>query len=826
LKQISKRISIIFKILIFSSLFSPLSSIHAQLQPATSTSIRQALNKLNVLGTVLYIAAHPDDENTSVLAYMAQGKLVRTAYLSLTRGDGGQNLLGSEKGALLGVIRTQELLSARRIDGGGQFFSRAIDFGYSKTADETLRNWDRQLILSDIVRVIRKFKPDIILTRFSETRGGHGHHIASAILTKEAFFAAADRTQFPEQLEELDTWQTKRVFWNTWSPSTKALSIDVGAYNSLLGQSYQEIAAASRSMHKTQGFGTGPGRGIQLIHFDLTAGDSAHTSLFDNIDLTWNRIPGGNSIQSMVQMIIDKYDEENPANIIDDLVNLYRRIDSLPENYWKAIKKQEIQELIRMCSGLWMESIVWQPGISPGNTIDVRSMLLNRSETPIKVNRIKSSYSQKDTLLSKNLEPNKTFSYKQNITIPQNAPYSQPFWLENPNNGKMYNISDVDQINNPQTNSALSTRFNIQIKDLSLTYEIPVLYRWTDAVLGEQFRPFIIKPALDLSITEPTYIFTNDKERSIDVQVQSTHGAQKGELSLSLPSGWEIQPKTMPFTLLNQGDQKSFTFQVKPLSDAQNGSALFFAKVNDRRYSNKIIEIDYDHIPHQTVLQPAQTHLINLDITILPGHIGYIMGSGDEIPESLTQLGYKVDLLSDQDLETKDLTLYNAIVCGVRAFNTRPELGRQQKKLIDYVEQGGTWIVQHNTRFGTQVKQIGPYPFNTSGRDRISEEDAEITILMPDHPLFNYPNKITKEDFDGWVQERGLYFAQSWEGKLYPLLSGNDQNEPAKLGGLLYAHYGKGVFIFTAFSWFRQLPAGVPGAYRLFVNLISANGRE
>ena len=826
MKRYYKNLYIICKLLIFFSLFSPLSSLIAQLQPATSTDIRQALNKLNVLGNVLYIAAHPDDENTSVLAYMAQGKLVCTAYLSLTRGDGGQNLLGSEKGALLGVIRTQELLSARRIDGAGQFFSRAIDFGYSKSADETLRNWDRELILSDIVRVIRKFQPDIILTRFSETRGGHGHHISSAILVKEAFFAAADPSRFPEQLKELQTWQSKRIFWNTWSPSAEALSIDVGEYNPILGQSYQEFAAASRSMHKSQGFGVSPGRGTQLIYFDLTAGDSSYIDLFDGIDLTWKRVSGGEAIQAPVNAILKKYDDHNPGAIVPDLISLYRQIDNLPANRWIDIKKGEIQELLRMCSGIWFESIVWQQGVSPGSSIDVRSMVLSRSEIPVIVNRVRTTYFLKDSLLQKSLEVNRPFSYKQTVEIPDDAPYTQPFWLEKSNNGKMFNISDDYQIEEAEAGPALNTKFYLEINDLPLTYEIPVLYRWTDAVKGEQFRPFIVRPAINVRIVEPTYVFADSTARDIHVQVQSTSGSRQGQISLSLPPGWEVQPGTFPFTLEESGDQISFSFKVKPLVTAQNGPAYLQAEVDGRKYTNEIIEIDYNHIPFQTVLQPAIAHLVSLDIVIQPGVIGYIMGSGDDIPKTLSQLGYQVDLLSDQDLNEKDLSVYDAIICGIRAFNTRPELQRQQKRLIEYVEEGGTWIVQHNTRFGTQVAQIGPYPFKTSGRDRISEEDAPIRILMPEHPLFNYPNKITGKDFEDWIQERGLYFAESWEGKLYPLLSGNDQNEPAKLGGLLYTRYGKGVFIFTAYSWFRQLPAGVPGAYRLFINFISAEGQE
>jgi LmbE family N-acetylglucosaminyl deacetylase len=792
---------------------------------ANSAQIYQHLKKLNVLGSVLYIAAHPDDENTAVLAYMAQGKLVRTAYLSLTRGDGGQNLLGNEKGALLGVIRTQELLSARRIDGGEQFFSRAIDFGYSKTAKETLNKWDREQILADIVRVIRKFRPSIIITRFSETNGGHGHHLVSAILAKEAFYAAADPTRFPEQLHELQTWQAKRLLWNTWRPTPYAQSIDIGEYNPILGQSYGEFASASRSMHKSQGFGVGVSRGSQLVYFDHTAGDSADSDLFDDIDLTWKQVPGAIKIQENIKGIIKKYAPETPSAIVPDLVTLYQHLDKLNGYHWIAIKKNEIQELILMCTGLWMEAVVWEAGVSPGTDIIARSTALNRSNVPIILHDVHITYLTGDSLLMKNLDQNKPFTFKQKIHIPNNTPYTQPLWLENPNNGKMFTLSDPHHIDFAETSPALLAGFNLEISGQTFKYVRPVQYHRTDAVKGEEFRSFIIQPELSLSIEGSTYIFTGNNTREIRATLKTNKKQLHGQSYLSVPQGWNVDPTNIPFELQEAGDQKTLIFRVTPNSNSVNGTAVLKATAGGKDYDRKMIDIVYDHISSQTVLQPASAQLVKIDLTVLPGRIGYIMGSGDETPEALKQLGYEVELLGNEELDNGDLSSYNAIVCGIRAFNTRKELEHQQKRLIQYVEDGGTWIVQHNTRFGRQVKQIGPYPFNASGKDRIAEENAPIKILIPDHTLMNYPNKITEKDFDHWVQERGAYLAESWEGKLFPLIAGNDQGEPAKLGGLLYSRYGKGVFIYTAFSWFRQLPAGVPGAYRLFVNLISAKGK-
>ena len=814
-------VNILFVVLFVIILKSP-TAIYSN--SYSSSEILQGLKKLKVLGSVLYIAAHPDDENTAVLTYMSKGKLTRTAYLSLTRGDGGQNLLGTEKGDLLGVIRTQELLSARKIDGAEQFFTRAIDFGYSKTAKETLRNWDKDKLLADVVKVIREFRPDIILTRFSKTQGGHGHHLASAILAEEAFYAAADPTKFPAQLKTLKPWQTKRLYWNTWQPDQSAISIDIGEYNSVLGKSFSEISAAARSMHKSQGFGVSPTRGSQLNHFNYFTGDTAHTDLFEGIDLSWNRLEE-KSIENEIENIIDRFNASNPEIIVADLVKLYGRVDQVENKYWSGIKKNEIKELIKMCSGLWMESIVWEPEISIGENIDVRSMIINRSNIPILLEEINTDFSNTDLDVAQNLEYNKPISVKENISIQNDSEYSQPYWLVENHNGKMFTVNNTNKIGLAENPSEVNTKFVISLFGEKFEYLVPTIYRWNDAVKGEQTRPFIIRPNLSISADQENLVFADGSAQIINVNIVAKIDSAIGKLNIIIPKEWKTNTKAYDFELLEKGDRKSFIFEVSPNKDAKSSEVSFVAEMNREQYDEEIVEIDYSHINYQTVFKTVSVELIKLDITVIPKKIGYIMGSGDEIPSSLKQLGYEIELLSDDDLDKTDLMKYDVIICGIRAFNTRSDLDRQQKKIIEFVEKGGTWIVQHNTRFGIKVDQIGPYPFSTSGRDRISEEDAKIDILVPEHQIFNYPNKITQNDFDGWVQERGLYFANSWEGKLYPLLAGNDEGENSKLGGLLYSDYGKGVFIFTAYSWFRQLPAGVPGAYKLFVNMISAKGK-
>lgn len=821
LNHLEKIVKILFIIII------PFSNIFSQYSSYNNSDTKLALKKLNVLGSVLYIAAHPDDENTSVISYMSKGRLYETAYLSLTRGDGGQNLLGNEKGDLLGVVRTQELLSARNIDGGKQFFSRAIDFGYSKTPKETLNNWDREKILQDIVYVIRKFQPDVILTRFSNTQGGHGHHLTSAILAEEAFFAAADKNRFPEQLESLEPWRAKRIYWNTFITNPANITIDAGEFNTILGLSYQELAARARSMHKTQGFGVSANHGgSNLIEFSIIAGDTATKDLFDNVDTSWDRVPRSETVQKLIQKTLAKFDDENPQAIITYLITIHKELENLLPNHWAKVKLMEVKNLIKMCSGLWIEAITWEPGVTPGSEIDIRYMITSRLNSKLKLNGIEFVGANFDSTFNIRLDENIPFNFKKNVKIPIKTELTSPYWLKQLHNGKMFKLANLDLLDEPESPSALFVKSFISAGGIQIEYKTPVLFRWNDAIKGEQYQPFVIFPEVSIEIEKPVYLFSEAKSKNIAVTIEAYKDDVKGELFFEMPEGWIANPKSIPFELEQKEEKQSFTFQLQPTVAAENGNLNLKAKIGNNLYSSKAIEVNYEHIKPQIVLQPASSKLIQLNIKVEPRKIGYIMGSGDEIPETLSQLGYDVSLLSDEDLEFMDLNSFDVIICGVRAFNIREDLERLQTRLNTFVENGGTWIVQHNTRFGKQVNQIGPYPFTASGRSRIAEETAKLQILMSEHPVFNYPNKITDADFNDWVQERGLYFADSWKGKLYPLLSGNDKGEAAQIGGLLYARYGKGVFIFTAYSWFRQLPAGVPGAIRLFVNLVSAKEKK
>lgn len=793
----------------------------------SSVEIETALKKLNVLGSVLYIAAHPDDENEAFLAYMAQGRLYQTAYLSLTRGDGGQNLLGPEKGSLLGAIRTLELLDARGIDDAQQFFTRAIDFGYCKSSQEALKKWDPHLLLGDVVSVIRQRRPDVIVTRFSEQWGGHGHHIASAILAKEAFSASAYTHQFPEQLDNLKAWQPKRLMWNTWRPqqnrpenSPPPITLDYGEYNPLLGMSYEEVAAESRSMHKTQGFGSSPRMGKTIDYFEHTSGDIARNDLFDGIETTWKRVPGCDDIQKKVDKLIAGFNPENPQNTIPGLIDLYKHLDQKGESYWIEIKKKEVKNLLQKCSGLWLDAIALDKSVTPGKNIKIKTSILNRSDYGITLKKTAVTYAE-DSLYHMLLENDIVHESIQTAKIPENCDYTQPYWLKKPASETIFNVSK-DFTGAAVGSADLQASFTVEYDDLELEYKIPVLYKWNDSVKGEQYQPFPIVPDISISLSQNAYISAGKQSKDVAVTIVADRDSVAGEIRLNLPEGWSITPQQHTFSLEKRDQQAIFVFKVTPQKNAVDGNALCYAMIKNKRFDHQVIKLAYDHIPHQNVLVPSEAKLVNLDITVPKKRIAYIMGTGDEIPQSLREIGIQVDILSEADLKTVDYNNYDAVVCGVRAFNALADLALLQNRIIDYVKMGGTWIVQHNTRFGYQVKNIGPYPFTAQGRSRISEEDTPVKILEPTNPVMNYPNKITLHDFDGWVQERGTYLAETWDKNFVPLLSGHDAGEMPQDGGLLYSTYGKGIYIYTAMSWFRQLPAGVPGAYRIFVNMICA----
>jgi LmbE family N-acetylglucosaminyl deacetylase len=816
-----------FLLLIF---FAVLSYNYAQPKRNLSSSeIKLALKKLNVLGSVLYIAAHPDDENTAVLSYLASGGLTRTGYLSLTRGDGGQNLIGSEQSDELGVIRTQELLEARKKDGAEQFFSRAIDFGYSKTADETFKIWGKDEILSDVVYVIRKFKPDIIITRFpTDGNGGHGHHTASAILALEAFDQANNKNVFPEQLKFVDLWQPKRIFWNAWMPLleqrgddlSKLLSVNLGEYNPLLGMSYTEISAISRTMHKSQGFGSGGRRDEVLNYFQPLKGDEVRNDLLENIDISWNRIKGGSEIGKMIDQAIKNFDYLNPASIIPELITIYKKISSIEDEYWKEVKLNELREIIRSCAGIWLEAISKDFFVSPGDKIDITTGMVNRSDIKITLKKISLSYSDGmlvDSILQIGKMQNNTFT----IQIPANAEVTQPFWLTSEHRIGIYEVDDQRLIAKAENGPAIKASFTIEINGQEIEFQTPVYHRRVDPVDGEIYRPLSIAPPVTLNFDKDCYLFPDNNEREIRLNLKSFKENTNGRIILSVNNGWKIDPAFIDFSFDSKYQTKEVIVKVIPTKDFRESELKAEMVVDGKTFSNSLIEINYPHIMQQTLFPPSKSKLVRLDIgQKAVNRVGYINGSGDKIPEYLRELGFTVDILSDEDLLSKDLNEYKTIIAGIRAYNTREVLSSAQKRILEFIYNGGNYVVQYQIGRGI-ITVPSPHPFEIS-RDRVTDENSEVTLLNTNSGLLSRPNKISDSDFLGWIQERGIYFASDFNENYQSFLAMNDEGESPKDGSLIKTNYGKGTFIYTGLSFFRQIPAGVPGAIRLFVNLISA----
>lgn len=810
--------------------------ISAQVPTLSSSEIYQGIKKLNVLGSVLHIAAHPDDENTLMLSYMSKDQLVRTGYLSLTRGDGGQNLIGAEQGYNIGVIRTQELLGARKIDGAQQFFSRAYDFGFSKTRKETLNFWDQNKVLGDVVWMIRKFQPDVIITRFPpDPRAGHGHHQTSAYLGEEAFKLAADPKAYPDQLKYVKTWQAKRLVWNTFTPGftnkkpegekNPFISTEIGGYNQILGKSYTEIAAESRSQHKSQGFGSAPTRGERIDYFLHKEGIPAKESLFDDVDITWKRVPGSQKVQSLVTDAIRDYEIANPSASVPVLLKINAELNKLDTaNIYVKAKKQEICDLLAQCVGLFFETNPTEFSAVAGDLTDVKITIVKRSTYPVKLTSLRWTGIKADSSLNMGLGSNEMNAFSIKARLPENLHTTQPYWLEKPIDKGIFQIDDQQDIGYPENRPETKTYFTFEIEGQKFTYTRSWVYKFTDPAVGEIYRPFEIRPAVTTNINEPVFIFANQDSKMLTVMVEAQKSNMKGEVKLELPTGWKLEPAKAEFNLTEKYQEQNFSFTITPPAKNEEAAIKSIAVANGKTYDKSIRTINYRHIPSQTLFPPAEAKLARVDVKTTVTRIGYIAGAGDDVPMALRQMGCSVTMLNEAAL-SKDLSGYEAIIVGIRAYNTETRLAYYQEKLMDYVKNGGTMVVQYTIPARLMVKQIGPYPIQLS-HDRVAEEDAEIRFLKPNHDLLNYPNKITQNDFKGWIQERGLYFASDWDKTKYEaIFSSNDTDESLKEGSVLYAQYGKGHYIYTGLSFFRELPAGVTGAYRLFANMISVGKR-
>jgi len=805
---------------------------YSQFHQPGSSEIKLKLKKLNFLGSVLYVAAHPDDENTRAITYLANDRLAAAAYLSMTRGDGGQNLIGPEIGELLGLIRTQELLAARRIDGGQQFFTRAIDFGFSKNYQETLEIWNKEEVLSDVVRVIRQFQPDVILTRFpADERAGHGHHTSSAILAQEAFDLTNNPNVFPEQVKQFGTWQVSSLYTNTgrwWNQTINEntpgiLTMNVGTYNTLLGKSYSEIAADSRTQHKSQGFGSAGRRGDAMEFFEYVKGDRIDKDVFEKVNTTWTRVKGGEKIQPLIQKVIQEFNEENPSASVPQLLEIRNQISKLENSVWRNRKLNEVEQLIRDCTGLYIEIIANHYMASPGQQVTLAFEVINRSGVIIMLDNLKSESLAIDSTFSLLLKSNDPVAFKSVKNIKSDKEYSSPYWLKEPHATGLFTVKDPTMIGKPENDPAIIVDARVSVQGVSMTVAVPVVYKWTDPVKGELTRPFEVVPPVFINFPQTVFIFRDQTPQTISVLVKSASSQRlKGNVKLELPAGWTSEPAVIPFELGKMNEEQTLMFKVTGGKEEFDGSIRATADIEGQRYSNSIRQIQYDHIPIQTLLPPAKARALRINISKVGSVIGYIKGAGDDIPVNLRNLGYEVWEMKDEEITASNLKRVDAVVLGIRALNTNERIRFTMPTLLNYAKEGGTVVVQYNTNNDLEIDadKFSPYAITLS-RDRVTQESSEVRILKPDHPALNYPNKITAKDFEGWVQERGLYFPSTWSDSFDALLSMNDKGEPARNGSLLIAKYGTGHYVYTGLSFFRELPEGVPGAYKLFANLVS-----
>jgi LmbE family N-acetylglucosaminyl deacetylase len=792
--------------------------------------LAHALDRLSNTTRVLYVAAHPDDENTRLLAYLANGRHVQARYLSMTRGGGGQNLIGSEQDALLDVLRTQELLSARRIDGATQRFTRARDFGYSKSAKEALAIWGHEEALSDVVYAIRSFQPDVIVTRFDETPPNHGHHIASAILAREAFDAAADPQRFAEQLSAgLTAWKTKRLlhnwpFWRETAPPKGAISIDVGGFDPRLGMSFGELAATSRTQHKSQGFGASPERGVLMEHFLHVTGERASADILEGVPGTWAERYGkpGAAVDAALQQAREKLHRDHPERASLPLTAAYAALAALPQSDPRVqTARKHSGELALIASGVFVRAVSPASACVSGGKLTVKTELLLRRPGAVKLTRLVYPDGQKQSV-AEPLRVHDKHQLSASVTCPADAPPSAPYWLREPALGGRYQHAQA-QLDNPGGPAPLALRAELQLGDQALALSVPLLFSYTDRVHGERERPVQVVPPFTLTPTREAIMFPNGASAKVGLRVRAGADAQSGRVFLELPSGYSATPVEQNVELAKAGDERVLEFTVTPPKGAHGiERAQPVVEVAGRRWSLREDTIDYPHVPIQTVLQPSVLKLSPVTLAKPQGLIGYVEGSGDSIAADLIHIGASVERLSDSDLMQGKLSRCSAIILGVRSFNTRDVLRAAHPRLMQYVSDGGRLLVQYVTRSGLSPLDVpvGPYPLEI-GRGRVTDETATVTEVVADHPLLRSPNRIGPKDFEGWVQERGLYFGQTWDAKYQSLLSMADPDEAPERGAVLVAKHGRGRYVYTGLSFFRQLPAGVPGAYRLLLNLIS-----
>ena len=797
--------------------------------PGSATEIAHRLERLRSPIRVLYVAAHPDDENTQFLTWLARGYKVRAGYLSLTRGDGGQNLIGAEQRPLLGVIRTHELLAARELDGAEQWFTRLRDFGYSKSAEETFRTWGEDFSLSEVTRVFRTFRPHVVVTRFPEEGPTHGHHLASARLARRAFMAASDPHQFPDQIKEgLRPWKVRRLFYNFphfWAsrgrepPPGKRFDIDVGGYDSWLGVSYGEISGRSRSMHKSQGFGASARVGPWMETLIQLEGDEPKGADPWAGLPGWQDLPGGAEFGSAIQNVLKVLDGRHPAALLPWLGTAHKAAGELKDEVLRGEVQQEIERLLVAASGLYVEARADVAEVFAGRTLSIKVRALARAEgANVVLRRVSGNGFSKTPRIV--LSDNKVYSEDVLLKSENGSQPSRPHWLSLKPAAEKYTVSDAQQALKPVAPYPFEAAFEVGIGGVGLVTRVPVLRHWVDPVLGERTEPLDVAPPVSVTPEAPVVVVPKRQGQELRVTVRAGLDGFKGHI------GWTgtevISPARLPVDLPPEGTVQ-LSFKVSGSLGARSAvrSTYQFKGEKPRAAWTRVV-VDHTHIPRVTHRAPAAVELVPAELELPKGRFGYIPGSGDAVASILGRLGLHFADIDERMLTTGELAPYDAILVGIRAFNVNEALVRSRDRLMDYVHKGGTLVVQYNTKnFSSKLGlDIGPYPISIS-RGRVTDETAEVRMLDPAHILLKRPHRLTMADFSGWVQERGLYFAESWDAAYTPIFSMNDMGEEPLTGSTLYARYGKGHYVFTGLSFFRQLPSGNPGAIRLLINFLS-----
>ena len=798
--------------------------IAQQVRPATSAEIYRDISGLKNLTRVMYLAAHPDDENTRLLAWLVNDQHIRTAYLSLTRGDGGQNILGSEQGAALGLIRTHELLEARKIDGAEQFFTRAVDFGFSKNYTETFKHWDEDLLVKDVVRIMREYRPDVIICRFPPNeQAGHGQHAASAIIARKAFDKVSDENYV---IESFKPWQPKRLLWNTFkfgdrnTTSEDQFKARVGNYSPALGMGYGELAGISRSIHRSQGAGTPSVPGVQTEYFKLLAGDSLSESFFDGVDITWNRVRRP-EIGDRIDEILNRYNHNHPERSLPALLDLREEIATVKNSFWRTEKLAELDKIILNAAGIMVEVAGKAPEANAGDTARLSVKVIARNgKVPVKLDRIEWN---ETTAISPNLilQSDSLYSFDQTITLSNATAITEPYWLSKQLPGVHYNTPNDSLIGLSVTpNNLLATAY-FKIGGETFTVNAPISYKKLDPLKGDVVEALRITPDATIDFESPLLITDTSGNISGNLRLHTSKAVNNGTVTIS---GDGIQ-KQLTGVNLRAGIDTLLPFNISVADMRKSGKQELALHATlssgSDEYAKAMHLIRYDHLPTLQYFTTPSTKALQRDWKTSVKHIAYLEGAGDNVVTILRQCGLQVDILKEADLtNAQNLLKYDAIITGIRAVNTRKEMKYWLPVVHRYAELGGTLVMQYNTLQDMSTTNLGPYPLTLSSQ-RVTEEDAHIDFIDSKHRLLTYPNKITDADFNNWVQERGLYYPKEWDSHYTALLRMNDAGEKPLDGALLYTPYGKGHYVYTSLAFFRQLPAGNKGSIRLLMNLLS-----